>query len=91
MVHEPAPFRKEGAGHGPIHSGGTNRKSLFGRYAPDGWRSSEKGLRGAGTPLSWPEAGICGIPLYPTVKLFVLPFQAQSGEYAAAHSANCVG
>lgn len=26
MVHGPAPFRKEGAGHGPIHSGGTNRK-----------------------------------------------------------------
>lgn len=26
MVHGPAPFRKEGAGHGPIHSGGTNRR-----------------------------------------------------------------
>lgn len=26
MVHGPAPFRKEGAGHGQIHSGGTNRR-----------------------------------------------------------------
>lgn len=26
MVHGPAPFRKEGAGHGQKHSGGTNRR-----------------------------------------------------------------
>lgn len=26
MVHGPIPFGKEGAGHGPIHSGGTNRR-----------------------------------------------------------------
>lgn len=91
MVHEPVPFGKEGAGHGPIHSGWANRKSLFGRYNPDGWRSSEKELQGADTPLSWPEAGTCGITFYPTVKLFAHPFQSQSGEYAVAHSANCAG
>lgn len=85
------PFRKEGADHGQKLSGGTNRKSLFGRYDPDGWRSCEKGLQGAGALLSWPEAGTCGITFYPTVKLSVHPHQSQSGEYAAAHSANCAG
>ena len=91
MVHGPAPFRKEGAGHGPIHSGGTNRKALFGRYDPDGWRSREKGLQGAGALLSWPEAGTCGITIYPTVKLCLHPLQPQFEEYAAAHFAGCAG
>lgn len=42
MVHGPAPFRKEGAGHGQKHSGGTNRRHFFGRYTPDEWRLSER-------------------------------------------------
>lgn len=52
---------------------------------------AKKGLQGAGALLSWPEAGTCGITFYPTVKLSVHPHQSQSGEYAAAHSANCAG
>ena len=91
MVHGPAPFRKEGAGHGQKHSGGANRRHFFGRYTPDEWRLSEKELRGAGTTLSWPEAGTCGITFYPIVKLFAHPVRPQSGEYAAAHFADCAG
>ena len=30
------PFRKEGAGHGPIHSGGTNRKPFSDDTTPTG-------------------------------------------------------
>lgn len=37
MVHGPAPFRKEGAGHGPIHSGGTNRR----HFSDDTTRTGE--------------------------------------------------
>lgn len=66
-------------------------EALFGRYNPNGWRACEKGLRGAGTTLSWPEAGTCGITFYPTVKLSVHPVRPQSGEYAAVHSADCAG
>lgn len=85
------PFRKEGAGHGQKHSGGTNRRLFSDDTPPDGWRSCEKGLQGAGTPLSWPEVGTCGITFYPTVKLFAHPVRPQSGEYAAVHSADCAG
>ena len=91
MVHGPVPFRKGGAGHGPIHSGGTNRKSFFGRQTRTGRDRAKRGLQGAGALLSWPEAGTCGITFYPTVKLFAHPLQPQSGEYAAAHFADCAG
>lgn len=36
MVHGPTPFRKEGAGHGPIHSGGTNRRLFSDDTTPMG-------------------------------------------------------
>lgn len=36
MVHGPTPFRKEGAGHGPIHSGGTNRRPFSDDTTPMG-------------------------------------------------------
>lgn len=78
----PATGRNTAAGP----TGGTFRTIRPGRV-----EIVRKGLRGAGTTLSWPEAGTCGITLYPTVKLSVHPVRPQSGEYAAVHSADCAG
>lgn len=36
MVHGPVPFRKGGAGHGQIHSGGTNRRPFSDDTTPTG-------------------------------------------------------
>lgn len=45
MVHGPAPFRKEVAGHGPIHSSGTNRRPFSDDTAPMGGDRPKKDFK----------------------------------------------
>ena len=82
--------KKEGPATGRYSAAGQTG-SPFRTIQPERVEIVRKGLQGAGALLSWPEAGTCGIPLYPTVKLFAHPVRPQSGEHAAVHFVNYAG
>ena len=90
---EPAcPIKKEGPATGRYSAAGQTG-SPFRTIQPERVEIVRKGAsKGAGMPLSWPEVGpLRGFFFSSSVIRYARSFRSQSGEYAAAHFAGCVG
>lgn len=80
MVHGPVPFRKEGAGHGQIFSGGTNRKSFFGRQTRTGGDRAKKGFKVQACRYLGPRPALADSSSVSPSSVMLVPFDHNPGS-----------
>lgn len=80
MVHGPAPFRKEGAGHGPIHSGGTNRSPFSDDTTRTGGDRAKRDSEVQARRYLGPRSALVDFSSVPPSSVMLVPFNHNPGS-----------